>query len=190
SAVSRSIGITPGFSSPSASPPCEAWARDVRLPGYGPVASFSRQGSEQRRYQGAVAVTGSARGRLACRVEGGAMPQVDQLELSARVGEITNHWPTVGLAVGVVRNGSLDFYGRGFADIASNTPVGEDTVFSDRLGHQDLHRDCRDAAVVAGAGRSRHPRGRLPARLPADPGQGWLPAGDGAASADPYRRDP
>jgi CubicO group peptidase (beta-lactamase class C family) len=58
------------------------------------------------------------------------MPEVDQLEMRARVGEILNRWPTVGLAVGVVRNGSLEFFhGHGLADIASNTPVTEDTVF-------------------------------------------------------------
>jgi len=39
----------------------------------------------------------------------------------------------VGLAVGVVRNGSLEFfYGHGLADIESNTPITEDTVF--RIG--------------------------------------------------------
>src|SRR6266566_1972678 len=58
------------------------------------------------------------------------MPTFDELELKARVGEILNRWPAVGLAVGVVRNGSLDlFHGHGVADIASNTPVTEDTVF-------------------------------------------------------------
>jgi CubicO group peptidase (beta-lactamase class C family) len=61
------------------------------------------------------------------------MPEVDQLELRARIGRILNRWPAVGLAVGVVRNGGLEFfYGHGFADIASNTPVTEDTVF--RIG--------------------------------------------------------
>lgn len=55
---------------------------------------------------------------------------IDELELKARIGEILNRWPAVGLAVGVVRNGRLEFfYGRGVADIASNTPVTEDTVF-------------------------------------------------------------
>ena len=48
-------------------------------------------------------------------------------------GEILNRHPAVGLAVGVVRNGSLEFFsGHGLADIASNTPVTEDTVF--RIG--------------------------------------------------------
>jgi CubicO group peptidase (beta-lactamase class C family) len=58
------------------------------------------------------------------------MPEVDQLELRARIGRILNRWPSVGLAVGVVRNGGLEFFhGHGFADIASKTPVTRDTVF-------------------------------------------------------------
>ena len=58
------------------------------------------------------------------------MPEVDQLELKARIGHILNRWPAVGLAVGVIRNGGLEFFhGHGFADIASNRPVIEDTVF-------------------------------------------------------------
>ena len=58
------------------------------------------------------------------------MPEVDQLEMKARVEEILNRHAAVGLAVGVVRNGRLEFfYGHGFADIASNTPITEDTVF-------------------------------------------------------------
>jgi CubicO group peptidase (beta-lactamase class C family) len=61
------------------------------------------------------------------------MPKVDEFEMRARVGEILNRWPAVGLAVGVVRDGSLEFFhGHGLADIASNTPVTEDTVF--RIG--------------------------------------------------------
>jgi CubicO group peptidase (beta-lactamase class C family) len=61
------------------------------------------------------------------------MPEIDQLELRARIGRILNRWPTVGMALGVVRNGRLEFFHEhGFADIASNTPVTEDTVF--RIG--------------------------------------------------------
>jgi CubicO group peptidase (beta-lactamase class C family) len=66
---------------------------------------------------------GEVRGPLA----GGV---VDEFEMKARVNEILNRWPTVGLAVGVVRNGSLEFFhGHGLADIESNTPITEDTVF-------------------------------------------------------------
>jgi CubicO group peptidase (beta-lactamase class C family) len=58
---------------------------------------------------------------------------VDEFEMKARVGEILNRWPAVGLAVGVVHNGSLEFFhGHGLADIESNTPISEDTVF--RIG--------------------------------------------------------
>jgi CubicO group peptidase (beta-lactamase class C family) len=54
----------------------------------------------------------------------------DELELKARVAEVLNRWPTAGLAVGVVRDGSLAwFHGHGLADIATNTPVDEHTVF-------------------------------------------------------------
>lgn len=55
---------------------------------------------------------------------------LDELDLNARVGEILNRHPAVGLALGVVRNGRLEyFYAHGVADIASNSPVTEDTVF-------------------------------------------------------------
>lgn len=58
------------------------------------------------------------------------MPELDELQMKARVGEILNRWPAVGLAVGVVRDGSLEsFCGHGLADVASNTPITEDTVF-------------------------------------------------------------
>jgi CubicO group peptidase (beta-lactamase class C family) len=55
---------------------------------------------------------------------------VDAFEMKARVDEILNRWPAVGLAVGVVHNGRLEFFhGHGLADILSNTPITEDTVF-------------------------------------------------------------
>lgn len=47
---------------------------------------------------------------------------IDELAMRARIGGILNRRPAVGLEVGVVRNGSLEFsYGHGVADIASNT---------------------------------------------------------------------
>jgi CubicO group peptidase (beta-lactamase class C family) len=59
-----------------------------------------------------------------------AIASIDERELRTRVTEILNRWPAAGLAVGVVRDGSLAwFHSHGVADIASNTPVGEDTVF-------------------------------------------------------------
>jgi CubicO group peptidase (beta-lactamase class C family) len=58
---------------------------------------------------------------------------IDGFALKARVRGILNRHPAVGLAVGVVRNGRLEFfYGHGLADIASNARVSEDTVF--RIG--------------------------------------------------------
>ena len=58
------------------------------------------------------------------------MPEADKHEMEARVGAILNRRPAVGFAVGVVRNGSLEFFhGHGVADIASNTPITQDTVF-------------------------------------------------------------
>jgi CubicO group peptidase (beta-lactamase class C family) len=55
---------------------------------------------------------------------------IDEVELRARIAELLNRWPAVGLAVGVVRSGRLEFFsGHGLADLASNTPITEDTVF-------------------------------------------------------------
>ena len=55
---------------------------------------------------------------------------IDERALTARVGEVLNRWPVAGLAVGVIRDGSLAwFYGHGVADIRPGTPVGPDTVF-------------------------------------------------------------
>jgi CubicO group peptidase (beta-lactamase class C family) len=55
---------------------------------------------------------------------------LDQLNLEATVAKITNRHPAVGLAVGVVRDGRLEFFSaHGLANIASNTPISEDTVF-------------------------------------------------------------
>jgi CubicO group peptidase (beta-lactamase class C family) len=62
-----------------------------------------------------------------------ALSGANDLGVRAMVEEILNRHPAVGLAVGVVRDGSLVFfYGHGVADIASDMPVTEDTVF--RIG--------------------------------------------------------
>lgn len=54
-------------------------------------------------------------------------------DLKTAVDEIRNRWPTVGLALGIVRGGQLEaFHAEGFADIASARPITEDTVF--RIG--------------------------------------------------------
>ena len=53
--------------------------------------------------------------------------------LDERLAAIPGRHPAVGLAIGVVRDGRLfRFYEHGFADIASGTPVTQDTVF--RIG--------------------------------------------------------
>jgi CubicO group peptidase (beta-lactamase class C family) len=58
------------------------------------------------------------------------MPEIDQLEIVSSVDEILNRWPAVGLAVGVIRNGTLElFTGRGVANVESGAPVTEHTVF-------------------------------------------------------------
>ena len=59
-----------------------------------------------------------------------AVTGIDALELEARVGGIPNRWPAVGLAVGVVRDRRPEFFsGHGLADIATSSPVTQDTVF-------------------------------------------------------------
>ena len=56
--------------------------------------------------------------------------RVNQLEMRARVDEILNRRPAVGLALGLVPHGSLQsFHSHGVADIASHTSVTEDTIF-------------------------------------------------------------
>jgi CubicO group peptidase (beta-lactamase class C family) len=58
------------------------------------------------------------------------MPEFDDLDLQARVAKVLDRWPSAGLAVGVIRDGSLEwFLGHGVADIASKEPVTQDTVF-------------------------------------------------------------
>ena len=57
----------------------------------------------------------------------------DGPQLRASIDGILNRQPAVGLAVGIVGHGSLEFFeGRGFADIASNRPIDADTIF--RIG--------------------------------------------------------
>jgi CubicO group peptidase (beta-lactamase class C family) len=62
-----------------------------------------------------------------------AQLRLDEAELRASIDEILNRHPAVGLAVGIVRDGSLEFFhGHGFGNIAASTPIDEDTVF--RIG--------------------------------------------------------
>jgi CubicO group peptidase (beta-lactamase class C family) len=58
---------------------------------------------------------------------------IDEPALRARVRQVLGNWPVVGLAVGVITNGSLAwFYGHGVADVGSGTRIDEGTVF--RIG--------------------------------------------------------
>jgi CubicO group peptidase (beta-lactamase class C family) len=67
------------------------------------------------------------------RAAGQAPPGIDEAELTARVAGVLDRWPSAGLAVGVVREGSLAwFLGHGVADAGSKAPITEDTVF--RIG--------------------------------------------------------
>ena len=60
-------------------------------------------------------------------------PALDEHRLHARLSEILNRHPAVGLALGVIRGGGLEFFYRhGLADIASGTPINADTAF--RIG--------------------------------------------------------
>jgi CubicO group peptidase (beta-lactamase class C family) len=55
---------------------------------------------------------------------------VDQVAMRAMVNAILNRNPTVGLALGIVRDGRLEFFaGHGLADIASKTAVTENSIF-------------------------------------------------------------
>ena len=54
---------------------------------------------------------------------------LEQQSSSARIAEILNRRPAVGFALCVVRDGDAEFCLRGLADVATNRPVTEDTVF-------------------------------------------------------------
>src|SRR5690349_18072271 len=59
-----------------------------------------------------------------------AAPPIDPVDLENWVAELLNRRPAVGMAIGVVRDGRLDFFqAHGLADIASGTPITEDTIF-------------------------------------------------------------
>jgi CubicO group peptidase (beta-lactamase class C family) len=54
-------------------------------------------------------------------------------ERMQKVAAALDRWPSAGLAVGVIRHGSLaEFHGHGVADVSKRTPVTEHTVF--RIG--------------------------------------------------------
>ena len=63
----------------------------------------------------------------------GASAPINELDMKLKVAEVLNRWPSAGLAVVVVRDGSLEwFLGHGVADVESQEPITEDTVF--RIG--------------------------------------------------------
>jgi CubicO group peptidase (beta-lactamase class C family) len=58
------------------------------------------------------------------------MPDIDQIGIARSIDGILNRQPAVGLAVGVVGNGTLEFFsGRGVAQIEPAIPVTDDTIF-------------------------------------------------------------
>jgi CubicO group peptidase (beta-lactamase class C family) len=58
------------------------------------------------------------------------MPELDVLDLQAKVTRVLDRWPSAGLAVGVIREGSLEwFLGHGVADLETEEPVTKETVF-------------------------------------------------------------
>ncbi len=58
---------------------------------------------------------------------------MDEVGLSDIVARVLNRWPSAGLAVGVIRGGSLAwFHGQGVAEISSGQSVTADSVF--RIG--------------------------------------------------------
>jgi CubicO group peptidase (beta-lactamase class C family) len=55
---------------------------------------------------------------------------IDEVALRTTVAGVLDRWPSAGLAVAVVRDGSpVWFHGHGVAEVATGKPVTEDTVF-------------------------------------------------------------
>jgi CubicO group peptidase (beta-lactamase class C family) len=90
-------------------------------------------GSDIGRQRGGVMTTRATKGRDLLRApehrDAGAVLDRSKFPLRARVHEILNRRPAVGLVVGVVRDGGFEFCGHGVASIAANAPVTEDTIF-------------------------------------------------------------
>ena len=62
-----------------------------------------------------------------------ASAPINELDMKPKVAEALDRRPSAGLAVVLVRNGSLEwFLGHGVADVESKEPITEDTVF--RIG--------------------------------------------------------
>ena len=63
----------------------------------------------------------------------GASVRIDESDLERRVAEALDRWPSAGVAVAVVRDGSPEwFFSHGVADVGWGEPISEDTVF--RIG--------------------------------------------------------
>ena len=115
--ISRSSAVS--LRRPHSSVSNQARAESVPRPGTfdppcrGRRAQLQRASSEQHRDKDSV------RGRCRCPSgsKGESHAQADQLEIKAKIDEMLNRWPAVGLAVGVVRNGSST----SFTDMASPT---------------------------------------------------------------------
>ena len=71
--------------------------------------------------------------RVAAGQANGAPAPINELDMKLKVAEVLDRWPSAGLAVAVVRDGSLEwFLGDGVGDVESKEPISEDTVF--RIG--------------------------------------------------------
>jgi CubicO group peptidase (beta-lactamase class C family) len=67
------------------------------------------------------------------RAVGSAQLRIDDTSLKAKVAEVLGRWPSAGLAAGIVRGGSLEWFaGYGVADVGTKAPVTQDTVL--RIG--------------------------------------------------------
>ena len=82
----------------------------------------------QRLPEGGSPAAGGAAGQA-----NGSSAPIDELDLKLKVAEVLDRWPSAGVAIAVVRNGSLEwFLGLGVADVDSKEPITEGTVF--RIG--------------------------------------------------------
>jgi hypothetical protein len=102
--------------------------------------------------------------RWASRMIEGVMSDVNQLEMKARIGEILNRWPAVGLAVGVsATDASGSSTDTSFADVPPNY-----TSAASGLSRQRRRREFPGrwpvGRLVRLAHRLRGPTGRLPSR--------------------------
>src|SRR5918995_6174828 len=121
-------------------------------------------------------------------MEGPAMADVDHQRLEARVHEILNRWPAVGLVLGVVGRGAPELYCHGVADVEANTAVTEETAF--RIG--SITKTFTAVAVMQlwerGLVDLDAPANDYLRALPAGLPKGELAARDRTAPAHPFRR--